>query len=65
MDYKISAETIEDIEESIASLESLLTDRIVDLHKVRGGVQGRHAYILYRNTLMEVKQLLKDNLRKV
>lgn len=34
-------------------LEKLLTERVSDLHEVKGGMQARHAYIFYRSIVME------------
>jgi hypothetical protein len=48
----------------VDDLEKLLTDRIIDLHEVKGGMQARHAYILYRKLLWEAKYLMRDNLKK-
>lgn len=43
----------------LAELETLLTDRISDLHQVKGGMQSRHAYSYYRKHVWEAKRLLE------
>ena len=65
MEHKIENEKVEDFFEVIDSLDKLLTERISDLHKVKGGMQARHAYILYRKLLWEAKYLMKDNLKEI
>jgi len=64
MEYKIENEKVKDFFDVVDNLEELLTDRIVDLHEVKGGMQARHAYILYRKLLWEAKYLMRDNLKK-
>ena len=65
MEYKIENEKVEDFFEIINSLEKLLTERISDLYEVKGGMQARHAYILYRKLLWEAKYLMKDTLKEI
>lgn len=65
MEYKIKNEKVADIFEVIDELEELLTDRISDLHNVKGGMQARHSYILYRKLLWEAKYLMRDNLKEI
>ena len=65
MDCKIEAVKVKDFFEVIDDLEELLTDRISDLHEVKGGIQARHAYILYRKLLWEAKYLIKNNLEVI
>ncbi len=43
----------------LAELETLLTDRISDLHQVKGGMQSRHAYCYYRKHVWDAKHLLE------
>lgn len=62
MAYEIESEKIEEFFEVVDKLEKLLTERIEDLHEVKGGMQARHAYILYRKLLWEAENLLRDNL---
>ena len=44
--------------EKIKELDDLLTERIVDLHGVKGLMQARHAYIFYRKLLWEIRDTL-------
>lgn len=43
----------------LAELEELLTERIADLHQVKGGMQARHAYSYYRKYVWDAKNLLQ------
>jgi len=65
MEYKIENEKMKDFFEVVDDLEELLTERISDLHDVKGGMQARHAYILYRKLLWEAKYLMRDNLKEI
>jgi len=65
MEYKIELDKIEHAFEVIDDLEHLLTERISDLHEVKGGMQSRHAYIFYRRKLWDVRNILKDNLKEI
>ena len=65
MAYKIENEKVSDFFEVVDGLEKLLTDRISDLNDVKGGMQARHAYILYRKLLGEAKYLMRDNLKEI
>jgi hypothetical protein len=65
MQYKIESDKVNDFFETINDLEKLLTDRIGDLHEVKGGMQARHAYILYRKLLWEAKYSMRDNLKEI
>ena len=65
MAYKIENEKVSDFFEVVDELEKLLTDRISDLNDVKGGMQARHAYILYRKLLWEAKYLMRDNLKEI
>lgn len=65
MQYKIENEKVSDFFEMVDELEKLLTDRISDLQEVKGGMQARHAYILYRKLLWEAKYLMRDNLKEI
>jgi hypothetical protein len=40
-------------------LSKMLDDRISDLHQIKGGQQARHAFILYRQYLWNVRDLLR------
>jgi hypothetical protein len=61
---EIKTDAIERFFDIVSELEELLTDRIADLHNVKGGIQARHAYILYRKLLWEATYLMRDNLRE-
>ena len=65
MEYKIESDKVKDFFDAVGDLEKLLTERISDLHEVRGGIQARHAYILYRQLLWEAKDLMRDNLKEI
>ena len=65
MEYKIKNAELSDFFEVMDSLEKLLTDRISDLHQVKGGMQARHAYILYRKLLWEAKDIMRDNIEEI
>tara|TARA_R110000868_G_scaffold406983_1_gene687839 strand:- start:82 stop:294 length:213 start_codon:yes stop_codon:yes gene_type:complete len=65
MEYKIENEKVKNFFEVVDDLEKLLTERISDLHEVRGGVQARHAYYYYRSLLWEAKYLMRDNLKEI
>lgn len=65
MEYKIENEKVSDFIEVVDDLKKLLTDRISDLHQVKGGMQARHAYILYRKLLCEAEFLIRDNLKEI
>jgi len=65
MDYKIENDKVEDFFEVVDRLEKLLTERISDLHEVRGGMQARHAYSYYRKLLWDAKYLMRDNLKEI
>jgi hypothetical protein len=65
MKKEIESEKVNDAFEIITQLEKLLSERICDLHEVKGMMQARHAYIFYRKLLWEAKYLLRDNLKDV
>ena len=65
MEYKIEKKELDNFFRVVNDLETLLTERISDLHEVKGGVQARHVYILYRNLLWEAKYLMRDNLKEI
>lgn len=65
MDYKIENEKVKDFFDVIDSLDKLLTERISDLHEVRGGMQSRHAYCYYRSLVWEAKYLMRDSLKEI
>jgi len=45
--------------ETLDELQKLLTERISDLHEVKGGMQARHAYCYYRKYVWDAINLLK------
>lgn len=47
--------------ENIKVLEELITDRIVELHKVQGWQLDRQVLILYRSILWEIRDTLKGD----
>lgn len=53
------SEKIKEALEHLGELEKLLTDRITDLHEVKGGMQSRHAYCYYRKYVWEIQRMLK------
>lgn len=60
---EIQDDIANDVFEDIKELETLLTERISDLHEIKGMMQCRHAYIFYRKLLWEIKYKLQDNLK--
>lgn len=64
MKYKIKEEALNEFFELIEELEQLLTERIQDLHEVRGGMQARHAYLHYRDLLIDAKMFLRKNCKE-
>ena len=65
MEYKIESKNVTNFFEVIDDLEKLLTERIGDLHEVKGFMQSRHAYCYYRSLLWEAKYLMQDNLKEI
>jgi len=65
MDYKIENDKVKDFFEVVDDLEKLLTERISDLHNVKGGMQARHAYCYYRRLLWDAKYLMRKNLKEI
>ena len=65
MEYKIENDKVKDFFEIIDELEKLLTDRISDLYEVKGAMQARHAFVLYRKLLWKAKYLIYDNIKEV
>jgi hypothetical protein len=65
MKYEIEIQKVNDLLEKVDEFEKLLTERIFDLHEIKGMMQARHAYIFYRKLLWEIKESLTDNLKKV
>lgn len=63
MEFKIEKEILNESFAINKELEDLLTERISDLHKVKGGKQARHAFIYYRKLLRESRDLIRTNLK--
>ena len=61
MKYEIEKNDLNHIFDYIKDLEDMLTDRISDLHDVKGGMQGRHCYIFYRERLYEIKGKIQSS----
>jgi hypothetical protein len=64
MNYKIEVKKATEILENLSDLEKLLDEIIVDLHNVKGMMPVRHAYVLYRNMLLDARVKLRDSLIK-
>lgn len=45
--------------ELLNDLQNLMSDRISDLHEVKGGMQARHCYMFYRSKLWEIRDVLR------
>ena len=65
MAYKIETKDSDNVLSIIQDLDDLLDDRIVDLHKLKGGQQARHAYILYRSKVWEIRDALLNSLKLI
>jgi hypothetical protein len=65
MKYEIEKEKVDYFFEAVRELETLLTERISDLHNVEGAMQARHAYIFYRRVLWDAKYSLRDSLKEI
>ena len=57
-------EELADARETLNELSKMLTDRISDLHEVKGGMQARHAYSYYRAKAWKAEYILRDILNK-
>lgn len=53
-------ELISDINSELKDLDNLFTDKIVELNKVQGGQDTRHAMMYYRSKVWEISKLLKQ-----
>jgi flagellar motility protein MotE (MotC chaperone) len=51
-------EQLAEIEERLKQLNTLLTERISELHEVKGAMQARHAFIHYRGIVWEAQRTL-------
>jgi hypothetical protein len=61
MKYEIEKNDLNNILDYIKDLEIMLTERISDLHDVKGGMQARHCYIFYRERLYEIKGKIQSS----
>jgi hypothetical protein len=62
--HEITQQDLDEVIERLNTLEDYLTERIVDCHNVKGLMQGRHAYILYRKILQEARENLFNGIDK-
>ena len=53
-----NTKVIADLHEEADELETYFTERIADLHEVKGLIQARHAYIYYRSYVWRITQLI-------
>ena len=65
MKYEIEKEKASELFADINELDKLLTERISDLHEIKGMMQARHAYIFYRERLWGIRDFLKTNFKEV
>ena len=65
MKYEIETKKADDVVERIDSLERLLTERISDLHEIKGCMGERHSYMYYRKLLWEIKYELSQSLTEI
>ena len=61
----IDNKALENFFEVVDDLSKLLDDRVIELHKVQGMQQCRHAYIFYRKLLWEARDIIKDNIEHI
>ena len=64
MKYEIEDHKTRAILEKYDELDKLLTERISDLHEIKGMMQARHAYIFYRKLLWGIKELFVASLKE-
>lgn len=62
IELKIEKNISDQVLEELSNVEKLLDERISELHEVPGGMQSRHAFILYRDELFKARIKLRDNL---
>ena len=65
MKYEIKEKTVKDLFELFDDLEEMLTDKISELHKVKGHQTERHAFSYYRKLLWESRYLVRDNIKEI
>ena len=57
---EISEDDFDDIIIELEDIDKILTERISDLHQIKGAMAERHSFIYYRKLICD----LKDNLNK-
>ena len=62
-EYKIARDNLEEIHTLIDELDNLLTERISDLHEIKGMMQSRHAYIFYRERLWQIRGKMRESVK--
>jgi hypothetical protein len=65
MKYTTDNKKITEVLNDIDYLSKLFDDRIADLHGMKGYVAVRHAHILYRKLLWEIKESMLNALTEV
>lgn len=65
MKYQIEKKVVNSIMIQMDDLEKLLTERVADLHEIKGMMQARHAYIFYRTKLWDLRNEFTDSLTEV
>jgi hypothetical protein len=65
MKYTTDNKKMTAVLDDIKDLDKLLTERIADLHEIKGMMQARHAYVLYRERLWGIKESLLSALTEV
>lgn len=56
--FLLSEEKLKEIKRILNDLENLFTERISQYYKVIGYTQARHAFILYRQVLWDIKNVI-------
>lgn len=59
---KIDDGTVEDFNTMVKELSNRLTERISELHEVKGGQAERHAFSYYRSLLYDIQRCINDGL---
>ena len=65
MKYEINESDVLELLGQFEEINKLMDQRIVDLHKVPGASQARHAYIYYRSLLWESKDKFTNSIKLV
>lgn len=61
----IDGKIAKDILDKLEAVEKLLSERISELHEVKGAQQARHAYVYYRSSVFGARIDLRDNLFQI